>query len=64
MVYEIMRISKQLKNAISATSDIQCVRDHAGGLGLKPLRLAGGKKVAMGITSIEEVMRVTPELGG
>ena len=30
---------------------------------MKPLRLAGAAKVAEGITSIEEVMRVTPELG-
>ena len=63
-VYEIMPISKPLINAISATSDIQSLQDHAVKLGMKPLRLAGGKKVAMGITSIEEVMRVTPELGG
>jgi general secretion pathway protein E len=30
---------------------------------MKTLRMAGAEKVAAGITSIAEVLRVTPELG-
>ncbi|MGB1868809.1 MAG: GspE/PulE family protein [Porticoccaceae bacterium] len=60
-VYEIMPLSKSLIKIISANSDIQPLRERAVKLGMKPLRLAGAEKVAHGIASIEEVMRVTPE---
>jgi general secretion pathway protein E len=60
-VYEIMPLSKSLIKTIAANSDIQPLRERAVKLGMKPLRLAGAEKVANGITSIEEVMRVTPE---
>ena len=60
-VYEIMPLSKQLIKTIGATSDIQSLRDRAVKIGMVPLRLAGAEKVIRGITSIEEVMRVTPE---
>lgn len=60
-VYEIMPLTKQLMSNISATGDIQTLRETAVKMGMKPLRLAGAEKVIMGVTSIEEVMRVTPE---
>jgi len=60
-VYEIMPLSKPLIKTISATGDIQSLRDRAVKIGMVPLRLAGAEKVIRGITSIEEVMRVTPE---
>ena len=62
-VYEIMALSKPLLAEISGHSDIQSIREVAVKLGMKPLRLAGAEKVAAGITSIAEVMRVTPESG-
>ena len=54
-------LTKQLMSNISATGDIQTLRETAVKMGMKPLRLAGAEKVIMGVTSIEEVMRVTPE---
>lgn len=60
-VYEIMPLTKQLMSNISTTGDIQTLRETAVKMGMKPLRLAGAEKVIMGVTSIEEVMRVTPE---
>ena len=60
-VYEIMPLSKPLIKTIGATNDIQSLRDRAVKIGMVPLRLAGAEKVIRGITSIEEVMRVTPE---
>jgi general secretion pathway protein E len=62
-VYEIMPLSSALLSAISIDTDIQQIRQAAVKQGMKPLRLAGAEKVAEGITSVEEVMRVTPELG-
>lgn len=60
-VYEIMPLSKSLIKTISAASDIQSLREIAVKVGMVPLRLAGAEKVVKGITSIEEVMRMTPE---
>jgi general secretion pathway protein E len=62
-IYEIMPVSDDLLGYISAESDIQQVRDAAVSQGMKTLRMAGAQKVAAGITSIAEVLRVTPELG-
>lgn len=62
-VYEIMPLSKPLLAEISGHSDIQSIREVAVKLGMNTLRLAGAQKVAAGITSIAEVMRVTPESG-
>jgi general secretion pathway protein E len=62
-IYEIMPVSDDLLGYISAESDIQQVRDAAVSQGMKTLRMAGAEKVAAGITSIAEVLRVTPELG-
>jgi general secretion pathway protein E len=58
-----MPLSKPLLAEISGHGDIQSIREVAGKLGVNTLRLAGAEKVAAGITSIAEVMRVTPESG-
>ena len=62
-IYEIMPVTNDLLGHISAESDIQQLRDAAVSQGMKTLRMAGAQKVAAGITSIAEVLRVTPELG-
>lgn len=62
-IYEIMPISKLLLSQVSGDCDIQRVRVAAIKEGMQTLRLAGAQKVAAGITSIAEVLRVTPELG-
>ena len=62
-VYEIMPLNNILFKEIGRDTDIAVLREKAIKLGMKPLRLAGAEKVAAGITSIEEVMRVTPESG-
>lgn len=62
-IYEIMPLSDDLLGYISADADIQQLRNAAVSHGMKTLRTAGAEKVAAGITSIAEVLRVTPELG-
>jgi general secretion pathway protein E len=62
-VYEIMPLNNILLKEIGRDADIELLREKAIKLGMKPLRLAGAEKVIAGITSIEEVMRVTPESG-
>jgi general secretion pathway protein E len=62
-IYEIMPLTNTLLTYISSESDIQSIRRAAIAEGMKTLRMAGAEKVAAGVTSMEEVLRVTPELG-
>ena len=60
-VYEVMPMSEVLKRQISDTIDLTEFRKTAIREGMHSLRLSGAHKVASGLTTIEEVLRVTPE---
>jgi general secretion pathway protein E len=60
-VYEIMQLSDSLKPYISADTDLLSLRRQAFKEGMRSLRLSGAQKVAAGLTTIEEVLRVTPQ---
>jgi len=59
-VYEAMPLNTSLKNHISRGSELETLTRQALKNGMKPLRISGAMKVAKGLTTIEEVMRVTP----
>ena len=59
-LYEILLMSPEVKKAVSAEMDIARVRDIAIREGMKPLRLSGALKVASGVTTLEEVVKVAP----
>ena len=59
-LYEIMILSNELKKIISDNATLQDIKRQAYREGLLPLRLSGAQKVAQGITTIEEVLRVAP----
>jgi general secretion pathway protein E len=60
-VYEIMLLSDTVKTLIGPDTDLQAVRHQAFKEGMRSLRLSGAQKVAAGLTTIEEVLRVTPQ---
>ena len=60
-IYEIMSIGGDLLAALRPDADMQHIRQLAVKQGMRSLRLAGANKVTQGTTSIEEVMRVTPQ---
>ncbi|MFI8381373.1 GspE/PulE family protein [Pseudomonas sp. NPDC079086] len=60
-VYEIMLINDAMKPLITADTDLIALRRHAFKEGMRSLRLSGAQKVAAGLTTIEEVLRVTPQ---
>lgn len=62
-LYEIMVLTDTLKPLIAERCDIAALRTQALREGMRTLRLAGAQKVGAGITSVAEVLRVTPELG-
>jgi len=59
-VYEILVLSNEMKRIVGESASLNQIKQQAYKEGLQPLRLAGARKVADGITTIEEVMRVVP----
>ena len=59
-IYEILLMSPELKKLVSASADLAKIRDLAYREGMKPLRISGAVKVAAGITTMDEVMKVAP----
>ncbi|CAB1368514.1 GspE/PulE family protein [Denitratisoma oestradiolicum] len=59
-LYEIMQLTPELKQLIGDQTDLAKLREQAMREGMKPLRISGAKKVAAGLTTIEEVLKVAP----
>jgi general secretion pathway protein E len=59
-IYEMMPLSDTLKQEVSDNFDLVMFRKAAIRQGMKPLNLAGAQKVARGMTTIEEVLKVAP----
>ena len=59
-VYEIMVLNEALKALITSGVDVQALRQAAVAQGMSSLRMAGMQKVAAGLTTMAEVLRVTP----
>jgi general secretion pathway protein E len=60
-VYEIMTLSENLTRQINDRCELEQLRLDAYKEGMKSLRLSGAQKVAAGQTTVEEILRVTPE---
>jgi len=58
-IYEILIMSDKIKNTILKTSDSNVIKNTAIDEGLHTLREDGARKIEDGITTIEEVLRVT-----
>ncbi|MGH8354174.1 MAG: hypothetical protein ACRERY_11715, partial [Pseudomonas sp.] len=54
-------LNDAIKPLISADTDLIALRRQAFKDGMRSLRLSGAQKVAAGQTTIEEVLRVTPQ---
>lgn len=59
-VYEIMLMDETLKALITPGTDVQLLRQAAVAQGMCSLRMAGAQKVDAGLTTMTEVLRVTP----
>jgi general secretion pathway protein E len=58
-IYEIMRVSESIKKTILSTSDANAIKVVAIREGMKTLREDGAEKVLRGISTTEEILRVT-----
>ena len=61
-LYEIMPMTHEIKVQINANTDLATLRERAMKGGMQPLRIAGARKVAAGLTTIAEVLKVAPPL--
>jgi len=63
-IYEMMIMSPSLRERVVAAADLESMREAAYKDGMKPLRISGAMKIAAGVTTIDEIMKVAPPPGG
>ena len=59
-LYEIMLMTPALRRLIVTDTDDVRLREQAFKDGMKPLRVSGAMKIAAGVTTADEVMKVAP----
>lgn len=59
-LYEIMLMGPALQALVTPGADVQALRREALAQGMSSLRMAGVEKVKAGLTTMTEVLRVTP----
>ncbi len=59
-LYESLLVTQELRRHISTTTDLADLRQACYREGMHPLRLAGARKVAAGLTTVEEILNVAP----
>jgi general secretion pathway protein E len=61
-IYEMLPISAALKKLVVGDAELAKLKALAQREGMKPLRLSGAEKVAAGLTTPEEIIRIAPPL--
>jgi general secretion pathway protein E len=61
-LYELMLLTPALRRLIQTGADLQELGEQAARDGMRPLRISGAMKVAAGVTTVEEVLKVAPPL--
>jgi general secretion pathway protein E len=59
-LYEIMLMTPAVRRLVHRGADDSEIREQAYKDGMKPLRVSGAMKIAAGLTTAEEVMKVAP----
>jgi general secretion pathway protein E len=58
-IYELATVTEPFTRLIGEVTDLQALRQQSIADGMKPLRIAGAMKIAEGVTTAEEVLKVT-----
>jgi general secretion pathway protein E len=61
-IYELLTVTEAFGKLVREETDIQALRRQSVADGMKPLRIAGAMKIQEGVTSAEEVLKVTSSL--
>ncbi len=59
-LYEVMLMTPAVRKLVTTEADDARIRDQACKDGMKPLRVSGAMKVAAGLTTADEVVKVVP----
>jgi general secretion pathway protein E len=59
-IYELLEVTTEIKKMVNAAPSIDALRAQGILEGMRSLRVSGAMKVAQGITTIEEVLKVAP----
>jgi general secretion pathway protein E len=59
-LYEMLVMSPALRKLITPGCDSAVIRQQAYREGMRPLRVSGALKVAQGVTTVDEVVKVAP----
>jgi general secretion pathway protein E len=60
-VYELMQLNGAMQSAVANNPDLGNLRRLAVEGGMRPLRYAAADKISAGVTTIEEVLALTPD---
>jgi general secretion pathway protein E len=61
-IYEMLTLTPAIRKLITPETDLLQLRQAATQAGLQPLMLNGAEKVAAGMTTVEEVLKVAPPI--
>jgi general secretion pathway protein E len=61
-IYEIMPMTQEMKKLVATRAELSKLREQATRDGMKPLRIAGARKVAAGVTTIQEIIKAAPPM--
>ena len=61
-IYEMLPFSEQMQRLVSINTDIGKIKLQAKQEGMRPLRLSGAGKIAAGLTTLAEVLKVAPPI--
>ncbi len=59
-IYELLEVTSDVKKLVNAEPSIEALRSQGIRQGMRTLRVSGAMKVAQGVTTIEEVLKVAP----
>jgi general secretion pathway protein E len=62
-LYELLTVTEAFSSQVREETDIQALRRQSMADGMKPLRIAGALKIQEGMTTADEVLKVTAALG-
>ena len=55
-------MTSDMRKLIHEDTDLPALREQGYKEGMQPLRISGARKIAAGLSTMEEVMRVIPKL--
>jgi general secretion pathway protein E len=61
-IYELLTVTENFSKLVQEETDIAALRRQSTTDGMKPLRIAGAHKIREGVTSADEVLKVTSSL--